>query len=189
MPPSFFSTLKISPDVVVGDLAALAAGRDVGGEDLDRGVTFLDDLGDLPIEVVRDRPLQHDVIAVVGIAFAAPVLPADVDRLIDGLTVGPRGKIEERRGAAVDCGAADHVRAVCKAGLAAFLDRRDVSERVDMRVDPARDGGLAGGVDHACRLSVRELSGGWHGGDGLALDADIPGAGALRCDDLVTAND
>ncbi len=88
----------------------------------------------------------------------------------------------------MDRGAADHVGAVGEAGLA-VADRRNVPERVDVRVDAARDDDLAGGVDHAARLIVGEGAGARHGGDGLALNADVPGAGALRRHHLVAAND
>ena len=88
----------------------------------------------------------------------------------------------------MDRGAADNIGTVGHLDFAAFFDRRDVPKRMNMRVDAARNDDLAGGVDHPHRLDVVKNAGCGDGDEGFTRDADVPGAAALRCDHLVSAN-
>ena len=184
----FFQDLKYFPNMPVGDLASTPRWRYVGGEDLDGGITFLNDLADLGQNFRWDRPLQHDVVAVVGVTIPTPILFSDVDDFFQGATLLPVGKIQQCGGAAVNGGLADHVRAVSPAHFSSLLQRRDVPQGMDVRVDAAWYDDLARGVDHLTRLAAIESAWRRDGGDGFARNANIPSACTLRCDDLVSTN-
>ena len=179
--------LEHLPDVAEPDHPPLARRRDVGGEDLHRGVARLDHLGDLGHDLSRNLTLQHDVVRVVAAAFAGPVLVPPLDRLADALPLVPDGEVDERRGPAVERRPADHV-GTCGIARAAVRHRHRPLA-MDMRVDAARDHQLAGGVDRPGRRIAPEGAGGGDGGDLLAGDGDVGDDRAGRRDDGSAADE
>ncbi len=169
--------LQRLPDVAVLHHAAGVAGANVGGEDLDAGVTGLHRLGQFVVLADRDLAHQREMEPVVAIARALPVRVGLFDRRLDRAIMRALHEVDQRCGAAEQRGAAD-LRwgiGVFGLGLARKTDRR---QAVNMRIDAAGDHHLPGRIDRARRGS----QGAWctDHGDLAAGDADIGGDGSTR---------
>ena len=66
--------LKHFPHVAEINHPPASAGRDVGGENLDRRITGLDDFRDGIDQFQRHSATQHHVIGVIAMAASLPVL-------------------------------------------------------------------------------------------------------------------
>ncbi len=169
--------LQHLPDIAEIDHAALAAGRDVGGEHLDRGVPGLHRLGEFAEALVPDLAKEHRVKGVVAIAGARPLLVPSFDRLLDRFAALDRGEVDRCRRAAVQgCEADPRGRlGQCRLGDTGHRHR---PVAMDMRVDAARDHDLARGVDHPPGPYRSQVARPADRDDLLAGDADISRLGA-----------
>ena len=154
----------------------------VGGEDLEARIARADRLGnlleDLQIEVAGHR----DVVGVVDVRVALPPGRALLDGGLDAVDAGAH--VDE-----IDVGRRPAPRHA--AGVVFRPQRRrrligmthDGVGQVRVGIDPARRHDQAGGVDHP-RALARQRARQAQRDDLLALDADLPGAGALGSHDL-----
>ena len=67
-------------------------------------------------QIDRQRALHHDVLRVVAGAVAFPVGLAHLDRVLQHRRLLGAGEVDDRRGAAMHRGLADHVRRIGLAG-------------------------------------------------------------------------
>ncbi len=175
-PPGLGQNLQHLPDVAEIDHAALARGGDVGGEDLDARVPGGDRFGELRQDLRGDLALHHRVKGVVAMAVAGPFLLAPLDRLLHAVAVADQGEIDDRGRAAMQCRLADAGRAFGHLVLGG-AGHDDRPAAMHMRVDPAGDDDLAGGVDDAPGADRGEAARRADRRDLLAENADI---GRLR---------
>ena len=180
--------LQHLPDVAEIDHAALAAGGDVGREDLDRGVPRLDRFLELRQDLGCDLALHHRVKRVVAIAGAGPFLLPSLDRALDAVAGLDEREVDHRRGTAEKGGAADHRGRVGQLMLGrARHDNRPAA--MHMRVDAAGDDDLPCGIDDPAGTDRGKAARRADRGDFFAGDADVGRMRARRKDGETARDD
>ena len=179
--------LKCFPDIAEIDHAAGARRQNVGGKYLQGRIAGLNGFRELAGEFRRRLGMQHDVVGPIAGTFSNKVLVAGLDRLQRGDAAAPIGEIDEGRGAAVECRAADLFRAGrdqrCAVRLGPFVMQMDVG------VDAARHDNVSGRVDHALGRLRRKRAGGCNRRDRFAGHRDVALHDAVRRHDVAATND
>jgi hypothetical protein len=176
--------LKHFPDIAEIDHASAAAWRNIRGEDLHRGIAGLDGFGELPGNVGRKIAFHHHVIGVVAIAGTAPILIASFDGILNADAVGPPREVDDRGGAAEQCGAADDGGRLGEPGRPVRYRYRPGA--VHVRIDTARHHDLACGIDQP-RPVGQSQTGRGHRRNLPIRDVDIVGADTVRRNDGISA--
>ena len=154
-------------------LAGHLGGPDVGGENLDRSKAVFDVLVEGFQRVGGDFAQKHQMVGVVGVGVAPPVVGPFLDSGGDVDAGVLDGEVHEGGGAAEEGGAAD----LLGGSGTQVAWPHDGGGDVGVGFDAAGDDDLASGVDNPSHLFGEGVGGG-DGDDFIALDGNIPIADA-----------
>src|SRR5258707_13935429 len=177
--------LKHLPYVAEIDHASAAAGCDIRGEYLHRGIASLNGFSELPGNVGRKIAFHHHVISIIAITGPTPILIASFDSILDTVAMCPPREVDDGGGAAEQCCTANDCRRLREPGRPVRYRYRPGA--VHVGIDTAWHHDLACGIDQPGTIGQRQSTG---RGDRRNLpirDVEIVGADTGRRNDGISA--